>query len=61
MGMAKMILGESPHRLQYAGPISSEMLLITVDVHSKWIEAQVVSSALSQSTIDHLRTLFATY
>ena len=47
--------------IDYAGPISGKMLLITVDAHSKWIEAQVVSSATSRSTIDHLRTLFATH
>lgn len=40
---------------------AGKMLLINVDAHSKWIEAQVVSSATSQSTVVHMRTLFATH
>ena len=47
--------------VDYAGLTSGKMLLITVDTHSKWIEIQVVSSETSRSTIDHLRTLFATH
>ena len=37
------------------------MLLVTVDAYSKWIDVQVVNSATSRNTIDHLRTLFATH
>ena len=37
------------------------MCLITVDVYSKWIDAQIVSNSTSYMTIEHLRTLFATH
>ena len=36
------------------------MFLITVDVYSKWIDAQIVGKNISYMTIEHLRTLFAT-
>ena len=51
MGMAKATLVKS--LLDYAGPFSGKILLITVDAHSKWIEAQVVSSVTSQSTVNY--------
>ena len=47
--------------VDYAGPIQGKMLLVTVDAYSKWIDIQVVNSATSRNTIDHLRTLFATH
>jgi len=37
------------------------MFLITVDANSKWIDAQVVNTATSYTTVEHLRTLFATH
>jgi hypothetical protein len=45
----------------YAGPFMGKMFLVVVDAHSKWLEAKVVNSATSQSTIQQLRTLFATH
>ena len=45
----------------YAGPISGKMLLVLVDAYSKWVEALVVSSANSQSTIEKMRNVFAAF
>ena len=36
-------------------------MLIIVDAHSKWLEALVVNSATSQTTIEKLRSVFATH
>lgn len=47
--------------IDYAGPFQGKMFLITVDAYSKWIDAQVVSAATSYTTIEHLRSLFATH
>ena len=44
--------------LDYVGPIQGKMLLVTVDAYS---DAQVVNSATSQNTIEHLWPLFATH
>ena len=44
-----------------AGPISGKMFLVVVDAHSKYMEVQVVNSATSSSTIEKLRTIFATH
>ena len=45
----------------YAGPFMGKMFLIVVDTHSKWMEVQMVSTATSQTTIEKLRTMFATH
>ena len=37
------------------------MILVIIDAHSKWMEAQVVATATSQGTIEMLRILFATH
>ena len=47
--------------VDYAGPIQGKMILVVIDTHSKWLEAQVVAAATSQSTIEKLRMLFATH
>ena len=47
--------------IDYAGPIQGKMILITTDAYSKWIDAQIVNTATSGVTIEHLRTLFATH
>ena len=47
--------------VDYAGPIEGKMVLIMVDAHSKWLEALVVNSATSQTTIEKLRSVFATH
>ena len=46
--------------VDYAGPIEGKMVLIIVDAHSKWIEALVVNSATSQTTMAKLCSVFAT-
>ena len=43
--------------IDYAG----KMFLVTVDAHSKWIEADVVDNATSTGTIKKLRQVFATH
>ena len=45
----------------YAGPFLGKMFLVTVDAHSKWIEANVVDSATSTGTIRKLRQMFTTH
>ena len=47
--------------VDYAGPFLGKMFLITVDGYSKWIDAQVVNTATSYTTVERLRTLFATH
>ena len=47
--------------IDYAGPFLGKMFLVTVDAHSKWIEADVVDSATSTGTIRKLRQMFATH
>ena len=47
--------------VDYAGPIGGKMLLVIVDAHSKWLEALTVTTATSQSTIEKLRSVFATH
>ena len=37
------------------------MILVVVDAHSKWIEASIVNSATTATTIQKLRTMFATH
>ena len=47
--------------LDYAGPISNQMLLVVVDSFSKWIEVLPVKKASASVTVEKLRTLFATH
>ena len=47
--------------IDHAGPFLGQYFLIIVDAHSKWIEAQIVPSTSSESTIKVLRSLFATH
>ena len=57
---------EWPHRprarlhIDYAGPVDGKMLLV-VDVHSKWLDVAIVTSATSSITIKKLRGMFATH
>ncbi len=46
--------------LDFAGPFMGNMFLLIVDSHSKWIDAHVMPSITSRSTIDRLRNVFAT-
>ena len=47
--------------IDYTGPIKGKMVLIMVDAHSKWLEALVVNSATSHTTIEKLSSVFATH
>ena len=47
--------------IDYAGPFLGKMFLVTVNAHSKWIEADVVDGATSTGTIRKLRQMFATH
>ena len=47
--------------VDYAGPHLGHMFLVIVDAHSKWMEINACKTATSTSTIEHLRTLFATH
>ena len=44
----------------YAGPFRSRMFLILVDANTKWIGIHVVNSSSAQTTIEKMRTTFAT-
>ena len=45
----------------YAGPFCGKMFLIVVDAYSKWLEVRPVSSATSATTMEQLRSIFATH
>ena len=47
--------------LDYAGPFMGKMFLIAVDAHSKWMEVEMVDSATTQATVEHLRSMFARF
>ena len=47
--------------LDYAGPFMGKMFLIVIDAHSKWMEVEIVNSATAQTTIEHLRAMFARF
>lgn len=47
--------------VDYAGPINSMMILIIVDVHSKWPEVYMVNSMTARTTIARLREGFACF
>ena len=47
--------------IDYAGPIKGKMILVIVDVHSKWIEALTVNAATSNATIEKLQSVFTTH
>lgn len=47
--------------LDYAGPFIRKMFLIVIDAHSKWMEVETVNSASAQTTIEHLRAMFARF
>ena len=58
---------EWPHKpwvrlhLDYAGPFFGKMFLITIDAHSKWMEAFPMKMSTSSATIEKLRIAFATH
>ena len=47
--------------VDFAGPFMGRMFLIIIDAHSKWIDAHMMSSCTTQSTIDKLRNTFAVF
>ena len=47
--------------LDYAGPISGKMFLVIIDAHSKWLDVKMVNSATSNSTIEHLCSVFSVH
>ena len=51
------------HRLHvdHAGPFLNKYFLIVVDSYSKWPEIVIVNSMNSQTTISHLRSVFARF
>ena len=44
----------------YAGSFLGRMFLILIDATTKWIDIHVVTSSYTQSTIEKMRTIFAT-
>ena len=47
--------------LDFAGPLHGKFILVTIDAHSKWIEAVPTASTSSNTVIEHLRTFFAQF
>ena len=47
--------------LDFVGPFLGKNIVITVDAHSKWIEAVCTPSTSSNSVIEELRTAFAKF
>jgi len=50
--------GQLRLHIDYAGPIQGKMLLVVVEVHSKWMEASIVNSANTAIT---KRSMFTTH
>ena len=47
--------------VDYAGPFMGKMFLLIIDAHSKWMDIHCVNSATSSTTIEKLRTSFASH
>ena len=47
--------------VDFTGPFMGRMFLIIIDTHSKRIDAHIMSSCTTQSTIDKLRNTFAVF
>ena len=45
--------------VDFAGPIQGHMLLVIIDVHSKWMEVHVMTSSSAKATIENLQITFA--
>jgi hypothetical protein len=45
----------------FAGPFLGHTFFLVIDAHSKWLEAKVISPANSATTIEQLRSIFATH
>ena len=47
--------------IDYLGPLMGKMFLVIVESYSKWVEVFPISNSISQTTINCLRTCFATH
>ena len=47
--------------MDFAGPVNGKMILIVIDVHSRWIEAYPTESASSSAVIELSRVLFSQF
>ena len=47
--------------VDYAGPYQGNMLLVTVDAFTIWLEVHVMNSCTAEATVEKLRTTFATF
>jgi len=47
--------------IDYAGPMNGKMYLVLVDAYSKWLEVVPTSGCSAQTTVNHLRRIFATH
>ncbi|UYV69217.1 K02A2.6-like, partial [Cordylochernes scorpioides] len=47
--------------IDHAGPFQGKLFLVVVDAYSKWIEAKIVSTTSTETTINCLKEIFATH
>ena len=47
--------------IDYAGPVEGRMLLVVVDVYSKWIDVHITTTTSAAVTIERLRQSFSTH
>jgi hypothetical protein len=47
--------------LDFAGPYCGSMFLVLVDAHSKWMDVVIMKNITTTTTIEKLRTIFATH
>ena len=45
----------------FAGPFMGHTFLLVIDAYSKWLEVRVISPVNSTTTVEHLRSIFATH
>ena len=45
----------------FAGPFMGRTFLLVIDAYSKWLEVRVISPVNSTTTVEHLRSIFATH
>ncbi|UYV70463.1 K02A2.6-like, partial [Cordylochernes scorpioides] len=47
--------------IDHAGPFQGKLFLVVIDAYSKWIEAKIVSTTSTETTINSLKEIFATH
>ncbi|UYV65549.1 K02A2.6-like, partial [Cordylochernes scorpioides] len=47
--------------IDHAGPFQGKLFLVVIDAYSKWIEAKIVSTTSTETTINCLKEIFATH